>query len=118
MAADARWYRHLRDRKCIEDSATDLLVLRGDTWVTGDELDREIDTVLRLEALQHVVQGAAAMSQARQVRNEFEDLGERMVRFGRALQDSTTSVAKLNQLARECGITLRLRAVAQSRVKP
>ena len=54
------------------------------------------------------------MIQAKQARNEFEDLGDRLVRFGRALQDSTTSVAKLNQLARECGITLRLRVVAES----
>lgn len=45
--------------------------------------------------------------------SEFEDLGERLVRFGKALQDSTTSVGRLNQLARECGITLRLRAVAE-----
>lgn len=44
-------------------------------------------------------------------RNEFEDLGERLVRFGKALQDSTTSVGRLDRLARECGITLRLRAV-------
>ncbi|MDG9884138.1 hypothetical protein N7650_14970 [Pseudomonas sp. GD04058] len=56
------------------------------------------------------------MTQPSQARNDFEDLGERLVRFGRALQDSTTSVAKLNQLARECGITLRLRAVAESEV--
>ena len=54
------------------------------------------------------------MSQQSQARIEFDDLGERLVRFGRALQDSTTSVARLNQLARECGITLRLRAVAES----
>lgn len=54
------------------------------------------------------------MTQPSQARNEFDDLGERLVRFGRALQDSTTSVARLNQLARECGITLRLRAVAES----
>ncbi|MFV2949608.1 hypothetical protein [Pseudomonas japonica] len=56
------------------------------------------------------------MTQPSQARNDFNDLGERLVRFGRALQDSTTSVARLNQLARECGITLRLRAVAESEV--
>lgn len=56
------------------------------------------------------------MTQPSQARNEFEDLGERLVRFGRALQDSTTSVERLNKLARECGITLRLRAVAESEV--
>ncbi|MFT8232420.1 hypothetical protein ACLNBI_12785 [Pseudomonas guariconensis] len=53
------------------------------------------------------------MTQLKPARNEFEDLGERLVRFGKALQDSTTSVGRLNQLARECGITLRLRAVAE-----
>lgn len=52
------------------------------------------------------------MTQPKATLNEFEDLGERLVRFGKALQDSTTSVGRLNQLARECGITLRLRAVA------
>ncbi|OWQ35572.1 hypothetical protein [Pseudomonas sp. DrBHI1] len=51
-------------------------------------------------------------------RNEFEDLGERLVRFGKALQDSTTRVGRLNQLARECGITLRLRAVAEMEGAP
>ncbi|MFV3286169.1 hypothetical protein ACNFCI_19270 [Pseudomonas sp. NY15356] len=51
------------------------------------------------------------MTLPKPIRNEFEDLGERLVRFGKALQDSTTSVGRLNQLARECGITLRLRAV-------
>lgn len=56
MTADARRYRRLRDRECIEDPATDLLVLRGDTWITGDDLDREIDTFLRLEALQQPVE--------------------------------------------------------------
>lgn len=53
------------------------------------------------------------MTQPKPTRNEFEDLGERLVRFGKALQDSTTSVGRLDQLARECGITLRLRAVAE-----
>jgi hypothetical protein len=52
MAADARRYRHLRDRECIEDAENDLLVLRGDTVFDGDELDREIDAAMRLEHLQ------------------------------------------------------------------
>lgn len=47
-------------------------------------------------------------------RGEFEDLGDRLVRFGQALQDPATSVARLHQLAKACGITLRLRAVAES----
>ncbi|MCO7519408.1 MULTISPECIES: hypothetical protein [unclassified Pseudomonas] len=51
LAADARRYRWLRDRDCIEDPDEDLLVLRGGTYFTGDELDRELDTALRLEAL-------------------------------------------------------------------
>lgn len=54
------------------------------------------------------------MTQPNQVRSEFEDLGDRLVRFGQALQDQTTSVGKLNQLAKACGITLRLRAVADT----
>lgn len=53
------------------------------------------------------------MNQPKPASSEFEDLGERLVRFGKALQDTTTSVGRLNQLARECGITLRLRAVAE-----
>lgn len=52
------------------------------------------------------------MTQPKPARNEFDDLGERLVRFGKALQDATTSVGRLNQLAKECGITLRLRVVA------
>lgn len=56
------------------------------------------------------------MSQPKPTCNEFQHLGERLVRFGMALQDSTTSVGQLNRLARDCGITLRLRAVAESEV--
>lgn len=53
------------------------------------------------------------MNQPKPARNEFEDLGERLVRLGEALQDATSSVGYLNQLARECGIKLRLRVVAE-----
>ncbi|MDG9815376.1 hypothetical protein [Pseudomonas putida] len=49
LVADARRYRHLRDRACIEDADNDLLVLRGNTYFTGAELDREIDSAIRLE---------------------------------------------------------------------
>ncbi|WP_268795036.1 CopG family ribbon-helix-helix protein [Pseudomonas fluorescens] len=49
MAANDRRYRHLRDRQRVEDADSDLLVLRGDTYYTGADLDREIDTALRLE---------------------------------------------------------------------
>ncbi|TNB07902.1 carbon storage regulator, partial [Klebsiella pneumoniae] len=48
-------YRFLRDRECIEDPDEDLLVVRGDNWLSGEELDQEIDTALRLEALQQQV---------------------------------------------------------------
>lgn len=51
MAADARRYRHLRDKARIEDADNDLLVLRGDRYLTGEELDREIDNALRLARL-------------------------------------------------------------------
>lgn len=54
MAADAKRYRQLRDRARIEDADNDLLVLRGDTYLTGDELDREIDTALRLARLEEL----------------------------------------------------------------
>lgn len=50
MAADARRYRHLRDRVCIEDPGSDVLVFQGDTAIGGGDLDRAIDTALRLEA--------------------------------------------------------------------
>ncbi|WP_137188374.1 carbon storage regulator [Pseudomonas asiatica] len=55
LAADARRYRWLRDRERIEDPDEDLLVVRGDNWLSGEELDQEIDTALRLEALQQQV---------------------------------------------------------------
>lgn len=51
MTADAKRYRHLRDRALIEDIDNDLLVLRGDRYLTGEELDREIDNALRLARL-------------------------------------------------------------------
>ncbi len=55
LVADARRYRWLRDRERIEDPDEDLLVVRGDNWLSGEELDQEIDTALRLEALQQQV---------------------------------------------------------------
>lgn len=51
MTADAKRYRHLRDRTLIDDVDNDLLVLRGDRYLTGEELDREIDNALRLARL-------------------------------------------------------------------
>ncbi|MDG9890192.1 hypothetical protein [Pseudomonas juntendi] len=55
MAADARRYRHLRDRVCIEDPGSDVLVFQGSTAIGGGDLDRAIDTALRLEAIQQQV---------------------------------------------------------------
>ncbi|MEE1918448.1 hypothetical protein V0R52_18825 [Pseudomonas asiatica] len=55
MAADARRYRWLRDRERIEDPDEDLLVVRGDNWLSGEELDQEIDTALRVQAMQQQV---------------------------------------------------------------
>ncbi|WP_313326975.1 carbon storage regulator [Pseudomonas qingdaonensis] len=55
LVADARRYRWLRGRERIEDPDEDLLVVRGDSWLSGDELDHEIDTALRLEVLQQQV---------------------------------------------------------------
>ncbi|HGY9633873.1 carbon storage regulator [Pseudomonas putida] len=52
LAADARRYRWLRDRERIEDPDEDLLVVRGDNWLSGEELDQEIDTALRVQAMQ------------------------------------------------------------------
>ncbi|CAI8775421.1 Arc family DNA-binding protein [Pseudomonas donghuensis] len=52
LMADAKRYRWLRGRECIEDAHKDLQVLRGDTLFTGAELDQEIDTAIRLEQLQ------------------------------------------------------------------
>ncbi|WP_342650884.1 carbon storage regulator [Pseudomonas sp. REB1044] len=61
LANDARRYRYLRDRERLEDPDHDLLVVRGNKWFCTEELDREIDTALRLEALeQPVVQSMAA----------------------------------------------------------
>lgn len=55
LAADARRYRWLRDRERIEDPDEDLLVVRGDNWLSGEELDQEVDTALRVQALQQQV---------------------------------------------------------------
>jgi hypothetical protein len=52
------------------------------------------------------------------IRTEFESLGDRLIRFGQALQDSTTTVAQLTALANSCGIALKLRAVADSGDQP
>lgn len=45
---------------------------------------------------------------------EFESLGDRLIRFGQALQDPATTVGQLASLANSCGIALKLRTVAES----
>lgn len=48
------------------------------------------------------------------IRSEFESLGDRLIRFGQALQNPETTVAQLTALATSCGIALKLRTVAES----
>jgi len=61
LIADARRYRLLRDRVCIEDPTNVVLVTQGDTVIGGGDLDRALDEELRLNALeQPVMQSMAA----------------------------------------------------------
>ncbi|WP_110949528.1 hypothetical protein [Pseudomonas bohemica] len=48
------------------------------------------------------------------LKSEFQKLGDRLIRFGQALQEDTTTVGELMRLANACGIKLRLRASAES----
>lgn len=48
------------------------------------------------------------------LRAEFESLGDRLIRFGQALQNPETTVGQLTGLANACGIELKMRAVAES----
>ena len=48
------------------------------------------------------------------IANSFSLLGDRLIRFGQALQNPETTVAQLTALATSCGIALKLRAVAES----
>lgn len=54
MAANAKRYEWLRDRTCIEDADNDIMVVRGDKYFDGEELDREIDNALRLARLEEL----------------------------------------------------------------
>ncbi|WP_053106744.1 hypothetical protein [Pseudomonas trivialis] len=54
MAANAKRYEWLRDRRCIEDADNDIMVVRGDKYFDGHELDREIDNALRLARLEEL----------------------------------------------------------------
>ena len=48
------------------------------------------------------------------LQSEFNQLGSRLVRFGQAMQEPSTTVSELTQLAQACGINLKLRMVAES----
>lgn len=54
LVADAERYRWLRDKVCIEDAENDLMVVRGDRYFDGAELDTEIDNAIRLARLQEL----------------------------------------------------------------
>lgn len=46
--------------------------------------------------------------------SELVSLGSRIVSFGEALQQGTTTVGELQQLAKACGIVFKLRTVGES----
>ncbi|GFM73569.1 hypothetical protein PSCICL_45610 [Pseudomonas cichorii] len=48
------------------------------------------------------------------IANDLNKLGERLIRFGQALQDPSTTVGQLTGLASSCGVALKLRTVAES----
>lgn len=48
------------------------------------------------------------------LQNEFSQLGTRLVRFGQAMQEPSTTVSELTQLAQACGINLKLHMAAES----
>lgn len=52
------------------------------------------------------------------LQDDLGQLGERLIRFGEALQDPSTTVGKLADLAKSCGIKLHMRAVAGSGEQP
>lgn len=54
MAANARRYEWLRDRQIIDDPDTDILVMAGDIYFTGAELDKTIDDAMRLACLEEL----------------------------------------------------------------
>ena len=54
MAANAGRYEWLRDRSCIVDSDNNIMVVRGDKYFDGAELDTEIDNALHLARLKEL----------------------------------------------------------------
>ncbi len=48
------------------------------------------------------------------LQNDLGKLGERLIRFGQALQNPETTVGQLATLASSCGIKLKMRAIAES----
>lgn len=50
--------------------------------------------------------------------NEFANLGARLVRFGQALQEPSTTVSELGRLAKACGINFKLRVASDSQEHP
>lgn len=48
------------------------------------------------------------------LQDEFSQLGCRLVRFGQAMQEPSTTVNELMRLAQACGINLKLRVVGES----
>ncbi|WP_434626233.1 hypothetical protein J3P84_23685 [Pseudomonas sp. Z1-29] len=48
------------------------------------------------------------------LQDEFSQLGFRLVRFGQAMQEPSTTVSELMRLAQACGINLKLRVVGES----
>ncbi|UZE12756.1 hypothetical protein [Pseudomonas sp. B21-053] len=48
------------------------------------------------------------------VSSEFAGLGARLVRFGHALQEGSTTVGELVTLAQACGINFKLRVISES----
>ena len=49
---------------------------------------------------------------------ELANLGARLVRFGQALQEPSTTVSELGRLAKACGINFKLRVASDSQEHP
>lgn len=58
--------------------------------------------------------GASSNDSRPMLQDEFNRLGSRLVRFGQAMQEPSTTVSELMRLAQACGIHLKLRVVGES----